>query len=521
MSDRRKTIRYEGWPGGLFSINNKGKATRANLLIADNIVFDEFGAITKRPGISAYGVFLPAEINGLIGPVSVYAGQRYLSLANNTLVQGAPLATIYTYTHGGRGQFLFFDNRYFHTNGQDSPVVWASGDATAAVALGAPLSRICLIHNDRVFVANGTTLYETAPGTGPSSTVDNFATGASWAIQPNDGDPIFGLGSIDRDLYIFKEKSIWLQTGYTVNERQTRIFDNKHGCIAPDSIQTVDLVGAGRAIIFLDSNRKLCAIFDGSVHEISEIVQNELDTIYRGVPADDQFPLNYQKCRCVSAVHPDGYYLLGYATISGASPAQFTNCMVLHTKIPYQSDLGIRWPFAKWHSTGLPDEFNNISFGAMAYLNDLVRKSVAIGQTNNAGDHGLYVMENPPLPYDLVAYNGSGTVTYAIRDMARTIDEDAGDDMKRKNWCEVVAHISANAATATSYTVTQINDSDSTVLTETRILNATTADKDCACAGRLTNDATRCSIQIHLGCVLSEILKLHGLEIKYLPGATV
>jgi hypothetical protein len=519
MGDKRKAIKYEGWPGGLFSIDNKRKATRAHLLTADNVTFDQFGAVSKRPGIFAYGNYMPARIIGLIGPISVSAGFRYLSLENKLLVQDSPLATIHTYANGGRGQFLFYGNLYFHTNGRDASVTWASGAAAAAAALGAPLSRVCHIHNDRVFVANGTTLYETAPGTGPSSAVDNFATGASWAIQPDDGDPIFGLGSIDRDLYVFKGKTIWIQTGYTVNERQTRVFDDKHGCISPDSIQTVDLAGAGRAIIFLDSDRKLCAIYGGGVHEIGEIVQNELDKIFCGVITDDPYPTNYNKHRCVSAVHPDGMYLLGFAQATGTSPSSFTTCLVVHFKAPYTSDLGTRWPIAKWYDTGFVTEFD-IRFGAMAYFDDLVRKSVAIGQVNMAANNQLFVMENPEISTDLDAFIAGGPTTYTIQDKIRTIDDDAGDDTINKNWCEVIVHISSAADPSIAYDVVQINDSDSTVLTESRAMLTPTANKDYACAGRLTNSSARCSIQISMWAGTG-VQKLHSIEVQYLRGSII
>jgi hypothetical protein len=518
MADKRKSIKYEGWRGGLFSIKNKKKASRDHLLLADNVVFDELGAVMKRPGIFAYGNYTAARIIGIMGPVSSAAGFRYLSLQNKTLVQDSPLAVIHTYANGGRGQFLYYGGLYFHTNGLDASVTWASGAAAAAAALGAPLSRIAHIHNDRVFVANGNVLYETAPGTGPSSLVDNFATGASWSIQPGDGDPIFGLGSIDRDLYVFKGKSIWIQTGYTVNERQTRMFDDKHGCVAPDSIRTVDLVGAGLAIVFLDSDRKLCAIWGGAVHEIGEIVQNELDTIFSGQITDDTVPVNYNKHRCVSAVHPKGYYLLGFSPANGTSPGTFTGCLVLHFKIPYKGDYGTRWPIAKWYDTLDASEFD-IRFGAMAYFDDLVRKSVAIGQTNMAGNFQLFVMEDPPRSTDLDAFIAGGPTEYVIRDGIRTIDDDAGDDTVRKNWAELVAHLSQDGVGSIAYTVTQINDSDSTVLTENRVQAATTVNKDYACTGRLTNDSARCSIQISMWVGTGQTL--HGIEIQYTKGSTI
>jgi hypothetical protein len=520
LGDKQKKVTYDGWPGGLFSVANARDCLKEQLLKADNVVFDEFGKVKPRPGLLAYGNYTAAAIIGIMGPISSAAGFRYLSLSNKTLVQDAPLAVINTYANGGRGQFIYFGGQYAHTNGVDAMQAWVSGAVATANALGAPLSRILHVHNDRVFCANGNTLYETAPGTGPNTGVDNFATGATWAINPGDGDPIRGLASIDRDLYIFKEKSIWRQTGYTVNERQTRVFDGKRGTIAPDSIQTVDLKGGGRAIVFLGSDNRLYAIIGGQVQEIGEAVQNHLSTIYKGSVTDDTTPLNYNKHRCVSAVHPDGYYLLGFATVNGSSPAQFTGCLVLHLNLPYESQKGLRWAFAYWYDT-LEGPAFDIRFGAMAYFDDLVRKTVAIGQTTMVGGtFELFVLESPAIDYDSDPYSAGGPFTYPIPDTIRTRDEEAGSDDTYKGWFEVTAYISKSTVGSIAYTLSQINDSDSTVISsESRSASAATANKVYPCTGYLTNDATRCSIVVRQWAGVGQTLQ--SLELKYIPGAPV
>lgn len=524
MSDRRKKIILDGWPGGLFSIGNQRKASKAHLLVADNIVIDGLGSVRERPGIFAYGNYMADYIIGMIGPISVSAGFRYFSLKDKTLVQDSPVAVIHTYATGGRGQFAFFDNTYIHTNAVDTVQVWASGDAATANALGAPKSRVVHVHNDRVFMANGTTLYETAPGTAPNAAADNFATGATWAINPDDGDPIFGIGSIDRDLYIFKGRSVHVQSGYTVNERQTRVFDGKHGCTAPDSIQTVDLEGAGRALIFLDQNRKLCAIYGGSVHEIGEIVQNELDLIWNGQITMDTYPTNYNKHACVSAVHPEGYYLLGLSPAYGGAVGTFTTCLAVHLKVPYSGEYGTRWPITRWKYTSpkFGNEFN-IRFGVMCYFDDLVRKSVAIPQRNEDGKYQLFVMENPPMSHDHDEWTSEGPIDYQIMDNICTVDLDAGDDMTYKNWCELVTHISSEdlSPTTVNYTATQINNSDSTVLSETKNQPIDTLGKDYACVTRLTDSSTRCRISISMGNSANIPQVLHGLEVFYTKGGSV
>lgn len=182
-------------------------------------------------------------------------------------------------------------------------------------ALGAPVSITLHAHNDRVFCSNGTTLYEAAPGTAPDPAVDNFATGATWPIGNGDGDSITGLGSLGRDLYIFKGRSIWLMTGYTKEERQTRQYSKVNGTIATDSVRAANLEGVGECVIFLDSSKRLMAVTVNGIIDFGDTVQSKLNEIYEG--ALTPFPLQHN-CRAI--VDPDGNYILAINKTSSPGP---------------------------------------------------------------------------------------------------------------------------------------------------------------------------------------------------------
>jgi len=339
MGDRKQTISYNGFPGGLCSVNSGEKCLPTQLQRAENVMVINDGIIRKRWPVTQLGSAMLSDF-----VIDLYNG--YLSLHDKNLT-GGDNTPIHTYTHGGLGQFAYMD-RYLHTNGRD-PMVKIQG-ITVTACLGAPLSRFIFKHNDRCFCAAGAVLYETAVGTYPDSVVDNFADGASWTIGDS-GQQIVGVGSIGRNLFIFKHKEIYIQYGYTKSERYTMRLSSEYGCLSPDTIKNANLAGIGPCVIFLSDRAKLCAATMEGIIELGDAVQDILDTIYYGAAVNEK-AISAVMHRARAVVHPDGFYILGFATTASDTHNAFDQALCLSLDYPYESQFGKRWPFTLWKATG-------------------------------------------------------------------------------------------------------------------------------------------------------------------------
>ena len=426
MGDRKKDIPYGKLLGGLCSIKDGESCLPNQLQVARNLIVDEDGLLRKRPGFvrlftNTYSDFI------------IDIGTPYLSLNDKTIDWGG--GTVHTYTNGGLGQFSYM-NGHIHTNGQD-PMVKISG-VTANAVLGAPLSRFLFKHNDRAFVSNGAVLYETAVGTYPDNAVDNFAGGATWTIGDT-GQSIIGVGSISRNLFIFKQKEIWIQYGYTKNERQNYRLTDSYGCISPDSIKNARLKGIGDCVIFLSQNSELCAVTESGVIELGECVQDILDTIYKGA-AVNEATLSNELHRARAAVHPDGYYILSFATTSDNTHDAFDQALCLNLKAPYSSQFGTRYPITLWKKTGATNTSGQ-TFGAFGYLDINVANGfeVLVPTTTVGGDY-TYSKIDFSFYYDRQTASVPHS-DYWIDWKLQTKNEDAGLKRVNKTWTEMLLKI--------------------------------------------------------------------------------
>lgn len=352
MGNKKQQVDYNGFPGGLCSIHSGEVCLPTQLQRAENVVIEKNGVVRKRPAAiqidsNYYADFIIDLFNG------------YVSCHDKKIYTAGSLA--HTYTNGGLGQFAYMDG-YLHTNGKDAMVQIVGLTATAC--LGAPLSRIMLKHNDRCFVANGANLYETAVDTYPSSSVDNFADGASWLIGDT-GQNITGLGAIGRNLIIFKQREIYIQVGYTKSERQTYQLTDQYGCLSPDSVKSANLGGLGECVIALSDNARLIAVTLSGVVEIGDCVQDILDTIYLGSPVNEK-QLSTIMHRARATIHPEGFYILSFATTASDTHDAFDQALCLSTEYPYDSQFGRRWPITLWKKTGATGTSGQ-TFGAFGY----------------------------------------------------------------------------------------------------------------------------------------------------------
>lgn len=475
MPRRTKRVEYNGFPGGLCSIRDGEVCLPTQLRRADNVVVGDSGAVRKRPAVTLLedDHYLSDFIIDLFSP--------YLSCHDKKIYTTGAL--VHTYSNGGLGQFQYMDG-YIHTNGNDA-MIRISGISAAAV-LGAPLSRVIHRHNDRCFCALNNVLYETAVGTWPSSSADNFADGATWTIGDS-GQKIIGLGSIGRNLFIFKQREIHIQVGYTKSERQTYCLTKDYGCVSPDTIKSAELEGVGPCVIFLSDAGKLCAVTMNGVIEVGECVQDILDSIYFGPPVNEK-TLAYYMHRARAIVHPDGYYLLGFATTNDDTYDAFDQCLCLSLKYSYDSQFGRRWPFTLWKNLSGTYEreqywncFDYVDINTFYGFRCHVPVKNASGYSY--GELSYVVSQNfantdTSKPDGMADRNGQvGTYTYNhIYFAIRTRAEDLGSKDIMKQWCDLriktkVYQISDSTSGFIPLSVTQYNDLDGTIYGSTPIVN--------------------------------------------------
>lgn len=525
MGDRNQQVDYIGFPGGLCSINNGESCLPIQLKQARNVVVAEDGIIRKRPAISQ------ADSNYLADFI-IDTFPPYVSCHDKKIYA---VSAIHTYTNGGLGQFAYMD-RYLHTNGRD-PMIQISG-VTASVCLGAPLSRIIHRHNDRCFMADGAVLYETVVDTYPSSSVDNFADGASWTIGDS-GQSIIGVASIGRNLIIFKQREIYIQVGYTKSERQTYRLTDDYGCLSPDSIKGANLTGLGECVIFLSESAKLCAVTLNGVVEIGECVQDILDTIYLGNPVNEKSVSNYLH-RARAVVHPEGYYILAFATTSDDTHDAFDQALCVSLNHPYRSQFGQLWPITLWKKTGATGTSSQ-TFNGLSYvdINNAYGMFTYCAMTTDSGyTFGLVSSDFDNHP--IVLPNSGGRDGYADRRavgtpyeyfwidfLIQTRNEDVGTKRIFKQWIELLIRIIQDKPeTGLAFFPIKVTqevdfnltiDSPPTVYQETLVSGNQPAKYLVEISHGLTDDGVQTNIILeNYDTVADGDIKIHGISILWL-----
>ncbi len=426
MADAKNRTDYHGFSGGMCSVASGEKCLPNQLQEARNVIISDNGIIKKRHSITQnLTQIYPDFVLDVAAAGVVSAHDKKLYLAG---------VAVHTYTTGGLGQFITFDGGIIHSNGSDAMVVCSVNPAQAV--LGAPLSRILFKHNDRAFVALNNVIYETAPGTYPSYTVDNFAGGASWTIGDTTQN-VTGLGSIGRNLLIFKERSIYIQVGYTKNERQNYLLTDRYGCLSPDTIKNVEMTGLGSAVIFLSDAGRLCAATMSGVVEIGDAVQDYLDSIYFSTPVNEKALATFMH-RARAAVLPDGFYILSFATAATDSYAAWGQALCVNLRHPYQSQFnGMRWPITLWKNTGATDSLAT-SFLAMSNeQKGATGKAVVLIGINTA--LGYAVGDISPLYFqDWELDAGALPVYKFIHFKIKTKNDEANDARFEKIWHDLI-----------------------------------------------------------------------------------
>lgn len=133
--------------------------------------------------------------------------------------------------------------------GVDGTEMWSwpgTGTATVVAPAGTfTAPQYLRVHKNRVWVAQGSTLYFSDAGLPTSFPVNNFIN-----VNPGDGQAITGLEVTLDSLIVFKTDSIWIITGEPIGSANGTLIGNLNlrkansavGCVAYRTIKKVDAV---------------------------------------------------------------------------------------------------------------------------------------------------------------------------------------------------------------------------------------------------------------------------------------
>jgi hypothetical protein len=298
---RIKTLKFEKNSGGL--------NTRASEMVLKpyespdllNVKLTKYGAIVKEKGYTLYNETAIAgepDVGGIYNYIKSSTGSEYLLVAagkklytalngeftNITRVSG-------DYSENEIWDFATFNDICIAVNGYDNPQKF-NGSSNAEDLEGSPPSGCAYVEvfKNRVFMAGGpdnpTKLSYSALSNPQDWTTSNDA---GWIeVGLNDGQKITGLKAFYDVLVIFKERSIYLLTGYSGDPSSSYFFELRPVNSSIGAVSNRAIVQAGNEIYFLSDKGvyTLSAVQtygDLSINSISFKIQPLIDELNKMV----------------------------------------------------------------------------------------------------------------------------------------------------------------------------------------------------------------------------------------------
>ena len=274
---------------------------------ARNIVSTPRGAVRKRPGMQAFAA-PAAEIR------SLFAGHvpDILLAASASIIYKIDAAAVVTSLKTGLSNFPWEwvqapvsggQGPFWGMNGVDAPVFYdgaaaATGLWTAAVG-SLPNGKYLKFHGNRLWIAgtaaNPSRLYFSNlrdPRDWPAANVVDF--------EPEDGEPITGIGAVGDYLLVFKPSKTWIV--YGLDDGANRQISESIGCVAHRTIAEVP-----SGALFLSRDQGVVSTDGQTVRNASDKV---LPTFAAIVPANRSL---------ATAVFTGGHYYIAISTTGGAN----------------------------------------------------------------------------------------------------------------------------------------------------------------------------------------------------------
>lgn len=257
-----------------------------------NVTTNNLGALSKRKGFVDNGSTVAAPIHSL----SVFNGTPDVLVA---IGDDGATSYVYKIALGGtttsiKAGTIGLDSRWsfiqapqiggatqgplYMMNGVDAPRQWTgSGNIanwTAPTSGTVPNGKYLCFFNNRVFVAGVSSDPSRLYWSGIGDAGDwSSPSGGSTLFDPDDGEPITGLGVVGDYVLVFKPRK-----AYVIFDTDTggyRRISSEIGCLANRSI-----VETSSGTFFLSSDRQLMVTDGGNIQSVS----NDIDPILEDIP---------------------------------------------------------------------------------------------------------------------------------------------------------------------------------------------------------------------------------------------
>jgi hypothetical protein len=258
-----------------------------------NVTTNNLGALSKRKGFvnlaePTYPIHSLSVFNGS-PDVLVAVGDNGTSSDIYKIALGGTVTSIKAGTIGLDSRWEFIQaptisagaaGPLYMMNGVDTPRQWTGtgniADWTAVTSGTVPNGKYICYFNNRVFVAgesaNPSRVYWSGigdPGDWASP------SGGYTTFDPDDGEPITGLGIVGDYILVFKPRKT-----YVIFDTDTggyRNISSEIGCLANRSI-----VETSSGTFFLSNDRQIMVTDGGSIQSVS----NDVDPIVQAIPGD-------------------------------------------------------------------------------------------------------------------------------------------------------------------------------------------------------------------------------------------
>lgn len=246
------------WVGGLNTSLNPAAIEPNELVQADNLVFGTRGSRKKREGINNDW---DDQSNGSDSVIGLYDFWYGLTSRTQKRVAVWDTGAIYTYSDSGvRSSNIFAGTAWasaitktsfevlnnlliIAVDGTGNVLKKYDGSTVADLGGTPPQASIVRLHQGRLWTNDKTSLdrIHYSPVSDPSTWNGSGDSGA-FDVGKGDGDPdgITAIFSFKGDLFVAKRTKLYRISGYSPEEYVIQLISNGIGCVAHNSVTTID-----------------------------------------------------------------------------------------------------------------------------------------------------------------------------------------------------------------------------------------------------------------------------------------
>ena len=412
---------YTDFSGGLNTKDAPYLLTDNQARDLSNVQGTTAGAIVKRNGLVTFST--PADTLTSLFPLEDVSPIQLVGAGGTSLYAistgGTPTVIKTGLTSGARWEFVQISAQagagpLWGMNGTDTPQQWngVAGTTSSWVASSGT------VPNGKYMTTAGNRVWVTGVSGFPSrvywSDLDTNGGAASWPaanvldLDPNDGQPITGIGHVGPYLMVTKARKLFIITN--LDTGANRRLSDQVGCVAHRTIQP-----APEGTYFLSEDRGVYLTNGTTLTPLSDQIQPTIDSIEAGLIG-----------QAVAAYYKGHYYLsLPMTSSSNDTILDFDSTLSSKTAVSWWKHTFGSNQFCVWHPGGVAGLYS-----AKATSN-IVDQAFAPNVTVDNGTPFTWVWRGPwqsptfyrrrryPTPYfkkrfRQVRLDGTGTVNFSV-----------------------------------------------------------------------------------------------------------